>query len=86
GFLGVPSAGAIGSAVGLYYAFDGAHGTYGGRALIVLAVAAVATVVAYLLPGGDDQEVIDLTAEGDELLGDTSDTRRSTAQPAVGES
>jgi amino acid transporter len=80
-FLAVPVIGAIGSASGLYYAFDGAHGTYGPRALIVLGVAAVATAVAYHLPGGDEREVIDLTAEGDAAAAPPE----RAAQPATGE-
>lgn len=52
--LGASLLGAVLSVLALYYAFLGAHGEFYWRALIVLGVAGVATVIAYLLPGGDD--------------------------------
>ena len=53
-FTVVSLLGAVLSLLTLRYAFLGAHGEFYWRALIVLGVAAVATVIAYLLPDTDD--------------------------------
>jgi amino acid transporter len=64
-FTPLPLIGAILTVVGLHYAFAGAHGKYGWRAVIVLAIAAAATIVDYLIPGSRGEEaVIDLEADG----------------------
>jgi amino acid transporter len=42
--------GIVATLIGLYYAFKGVHGRFGGRALGVLAVAAVATALSALSP------------------------------------
>lgn len=47
--LWVPVVGVVGTVVALYYAFAGAHGTYGTRALLIFIGAAVAAVLSYAL-------------------------------------
>jgi multisubunit Na+/H+ antiporter MnhG subunit len=41
--------GIVGTVLGIYYAFAGAHGIFGTRSLILFAVAAVLAVVSHLL-------------------------------------
>ena len=64
-FTVVPLIGAILSVVALHYAYAGVHDEYLWRALIVLGVAAVGAVIAFLIPG-EDQDV-----PGPELATDT---------------
>jgi amino acid transporter len=52
----VPAIGAVATVVALHYAYAGVHDEYLWRALIVLGVAAVATLIAFLLPGEEQEE------------------------------
>ena len=52
-FPAIAILGAIGTIVGLYYAFAGAHVEFGRRALIVIIIAFIAAVVSFLAPSGE---------------------------------
>jgi amino acid transporter len=55
-FTVIPAVGAVLSVVALHYAYAGVHDEYLWRALVVLGVAAVATLIAFLLPGEEMEE------------------------------
>lgn len=58
--IGVGIAGFVLTIVGLYYAFLGAHSIFLPKALWVLGVAVVASVLAVVMPGGDvDDRTVD---------------------------
>jgi amino acid transporter len=56
-FTVVPLIGALCTGVGLYYAYYNVHGDYLWKALIILAVAALATGIAHFAPGATDRHV-----------------------------
>jgi amino acid transporter len=57
-FTVFPVIGVLVSIVALHYAFAGVHDEYYWRALIVLGVAAVATLIAFFMPGRPEEEVV----------------------------
>ena len=61
-FWAVPVVGAVATAVALHFAFVGVHGDYLPRALIVLGVAAAATLLDYLLSRGRGEKVVGTSA------------------------
>ena len=66
-FTVVPLIGAVLTGVALYYAYIGVHGDYYWRALIIIGVAAVATLIAHFVPK------IDAPAEAERRAGLVTD-------------
>lgn len=61
----VAAIGVVATLVALYYAFYGAHGTYYWRALIIGGVAALATLVAHIVPSTTDGVVAPVPVEAE---------------------